>query len=68
MDEVTRLTIKIADLMKERDELIDLCQHKNSTIGEVVEMLEEDMEPDGKWQWVQETVIDYIKKREGMDD
>ena len=67
MDEVTRLTIKIADLMKELDELIDLCQHKNTTIGEVLDMLEEEMMPEGNWIYFQDSIIDYIKEREKMD-
>ena len=76
MDEATRLTIKIADLMKERDELIDRnlqlvqenlgliqkCQHKNTTLQTAYEML---IYPDDCGY---PDVYDYIKEREKFDE
>jgi len=79
MDEATRLTIKIADLMKERDELIDRnlqlvqenlgliqkCQHKNTTLNEAYTMLTDEEEGDS--EFLIDNVAEYIKERERFD-
>jgi len=64
----TDLLNKIADLMRERDALIDekvklveKCQHKNTTIGKVYKMLEE------ADHYGMAEISSYIDERENFD-
>jgi hypothetical protein len=64
---------KIADLMRERDDLIDekvalilKCQAKNTTIGTVYDMLGGEL-PDGQEHHSRDQVMDYIAERESFD-
>lgn len=52
---------QIEDLIKERDDLLDKCVHKNTTIGVVLGRLE------GVEYYAMDNLAEYIKERENFD-